>query len=83
MRAEYDFSGAIRGITAARYTQGTNMVVIDPEVLDVFPDSLSVNEALRALAPVLRRSRASKTHKKTQLAFNPGERHSNVAGSLH
>ena len=61
MRKEYDFSGAVRGVTAARYVQGTNVVVIDPEVLDVFPDALAVNEALRALAPVLRERRGSKT----------------------
>jgi len=59
MRKEYDFSGAVRGITATRYAQGANVVVIDPDVLDVFPDSLAVNEALRALAPVLRRQRAA------------------------
>ena len=57
MRKEYDFSGAIRGVTATRYAQGANVVVIDPEVMDVFPDALAVNEALRALAPVLRRQR--------------------------
>lgn len=54
MRPEYDFSDAVRGVTAARYARGTNVVVIDPEVLDVFPDGASVNDALRALAPVLR-----------------------------
>ena len=57
MRAEYDFSTAVRGVTAARYAKGANVVVIDPDVLDVFPDDDSVNEALRALAPVLRRRR--------------------------
>jgi hypothetical protein len=57
MRPEYDFSRAVRGITAARYVEGTNVVVIDPDVLDVFPDGQSVNEALRALAPVIRRGR--------------------------
>jgi hypothetical protein len=62
MRKEYDFSGAVRGVTATRYAQGANVVVIDPEVLDVFPDSFAVNEALRALAPVLRRQRAAMTH---------------------
>jgi len=67
MREEYDFSGAVRGVTAVRYTQGANVVVIDPEVLDVFPDALSVNEALRALAPVLRQRHRSKTHRKTRL----------------
>lgn len=55
MRPEYDFSGAVRGVTAARYAKGTNIVVVDPEVLDVFPNSGAVNEALRALAPILRR----------------------------
>jgi len=54
MRPEYDFSSAVRGVTAARYAQGANVVVIDPEVLDVFPDSTTVNRTLRALAPVLR-----------------------------
>ena len=54
MRPEYDFSRAVRGVTAARYAKGTNVVVVDPEVLDVFPNSVAVNETLRALAPVLR-----------------------------
>lgn len=57
LRAEYDFSRAVRGATVARYAEGTNVAVIDPEVLDVFPDGLSVNEALKTLAPVLRRRR--------------------------
>ena len=57
MRPEYDFSKAVRGVTAARYAAGANVVVIDPGVLDVFPDGERVNEALRALAPVLRQQR--------------------------
>jgi hypothetical protein len=57
LRPEYDFSRAVRGATAARYAEGANIVVVDPEVLDVFPDGASVNEALRALAPVIRRGR--------------------------
>jgi hypothetical protein len=59
MRPEYDFSAAVRGVTAARYAQGANIVVVDPEVLDVFPDGATVNEALRALAPVLRHRRTA------------------------
>jgi hypothetical protein len=55
LRSEYDFSGAIRGATAARYAKGANLVVVDPELLDVFPDGTTANEALPALAPVLRR----------------------------
>jgi hypothetical protein len=68
MRKEHDFSGAARGGTATRYFQGANVVVIDPEVLDVFPDALAVNEALCALAPVLRRQRDSRAQRKTRLA---------------
>lgn len=57
MRREYDFSKAVRGVTAARYAEGANVIVVDPEVLDVFPDGTAVNEALRALAPVIRKQR--------------------------
>lgn len=57
MRPEYDFSGGVRGVTAARYARGANVVVVDPDVLDVFPDGNSVNETLRALAPVIRQQR--------------------------
>ena len=64
MRPEYDFSGAARGRTAARCAEGANVVVVGHDVLDVFPDSAAVNEALRALAPVIRRQR--KLRKKTQ-----------------
>lgn len=64
MRPEYDFSGAVRGNTAARYAKGANVVVVDPELLDVFPDGVAVNEALRALAPVLRRRQPGRKRKK-------------------
>lgn len=64
MRPEYDFSAAVRGVTAARYAEGANIAVIDPEVLDVFPDGTAVNQALRALAPVLRRQRHPTTKRR-------------------
>jgi hypothetical protein len=47
---EYDFSSSIRGKYASRYHRGTNIVVLDPDVAKVFPDSRSVNKALRELA---------------------------------
>jgi len=65
MRPEYDFSHAVRGVTAARYAQGANVVVIDPAVLDVFPNGTSVNEALRALAPVIRQKRRTVTRRRS------------------
>ena len=54
MRDEYDFTGAVRGKYAARVAQGTNIVKLDPDVAKVFPDSASVNEALRLLAKLAR-----------------------------
>ena len=57
LQPEYDFSKAVRGATAKRYAEGTNVVVIPPDILDVFPDAATVAEALRALAPVMRHQR--------------------------
>jgi len=54
MRDEYDFTNAVRGKYAARVAQGTNIVKLDPDVAKVFPDSASVNEALRLLAKLAR-----------------------------
>ena len=65
MRREYDFSQASRGVTAEKYAQGSNIAVIDPDVLDVFPDGATVNQALRALAPVLRQRRGAATKRKS------------------
>ena len=50
MRQEYDFPKAVRGVTAARYAQGTNLVFLDPDVAELFPDSRAVNEAFRSTA---------------------------------
>jgi len=49
MRPEYDFSGAVRGKYYERYRAGTNVVVLDSDVAQVFPTSQAVNEALRVL----------------------------------
>ena len=41
-------------ISKNSFEKGNNVVVIAPDVSDIFPDSESVNEALRALATVIR-----------------------------
>lgn len=56
MRPEYDFSKAVRGVTAARYAEGTNVVLLDPDVAELFPDSRAANEALRTIARLMRTS---------------------------
>jgi hypothetical protein len=55
MRDEYDFSGGIRGKYAARFSEGSNVVVLDPDVANLFKDSASVNDALRTLAEIAQR----------------------------
>jgi hypothetical protein len=51
---EYDFSGAVRGKYYERYQQGTNVVLLDPDVAQTFKDSESVNRALRLLVNLAR-----------------------------
>ena len=58
---EYDFSSAKRANYAARYAEGTNVVVLDPDVAEVFRDSRSVNEALRALVENMREKPSADT----------------------
>lgn len=56
MLEEYDFSGGVRGKYAARFASGSHVVVIDPDVAQVFSDSESVNRALRALVGIIQES---------------------------
>jgi hypothetical protein len=42
MKAEYDFSGCVRGKYAGKFRLGTNVVWIDPELTEGFPGSKSV-----------------------------------------
>lgn len=53
LRPEYDLSklkGGVRGKYYRQATAGTNLVLIEPELTEVFPDTESVNRALRLLA---------------------------------
>ncbi|MEX2547832.1 MAG: hypothetical protein WD830_08600 [Chloroflexota bacterium] len=58
MRAEYDFStGGVVGKYYERYQQGTNVVLLDPDLLEEFPDSESVNQTLRRVLRERRKRR--------------------------
>jgi len=65
MRPEYDFSKAVRGVTAARYAEGTNVVLLDPDVAKIFPDTRAVNEALRTIVRVTRTTLRQRARKRT------------------
>jgi len=55
MLEEYDFSKGVQGKYAKSYAEGTNVVIIEPDVAKVFPDHDSVNQALRSLVEIIRR----------------------------
>jgi hypothetical protein len=53
LRPEYSaelIESGERGKYAKRYREGTNIVLIDPDLQKLFPDSESVNRALRKYA---------------------------------
>ena len=55
LRPEYDLSklkGGVRGKHARRYSAGTNLVLLSPDVAKYFPDERAVNAALRSLVGV-------------------------------
>ena len=50
LRDEYPenpIRSGVRGKYTARYREGTNIVLIDPDLRELFPNSESVNRALR------------------------------------
>jgi hypothetical protein len=76
MRSHYDFSVGIRGKYVGRYAEGTNVVVLDPDVARLFPNGEAVNETLRAVAQIVqiqerRRRRADKNTERTRKTRRP------------
>lgn len=58
LRPEYDFSamsGGVRGKYVRQYREGTNLVLLAPDVAEVFRDNASVNDALRSLIGIARK----------------------------
>jgi hypothetical protein len=68
MRAEYDFSKGVRGKYHKRLLkEGSNVVVLEPDVAKAFPDSASVNEALRVVI------KAGQARRLTTRSSGPGK----------
>lgn len=57
MRNHYDFSTGVRGKYAARFREGTNLILLEPDVARAFPDSKAVNQTLRTLLDAAPRKR--------------------------
>ena len=69
---EYDFTGAVRGKYYERYHQGTNVVLLDPDVAEVFRDSAAVNDALRTLVSVAE-AKVTSLHPGTERQSRPNK----------
>ncbi len=61
MLEEYDFTGGVRGKYVERLANRKNVIVLEPDVAEVFTDSESVNQALRGLLPIIQKQ-AKKVH---------------------
>lgn len=65
MRKGYDLSSLRPNKYAKKFAEGANIVVIDPDLTELFPDSESVNAALHALASVFPKAKRGRKRKKT------------------
>ncbi len=54
---EYDFSAGVRGKYARRYAEGTNLVLLEPDIAKAFPTAKAVNSSLRTLISKVARRR--------------------------
>ena len=69
LRSEYDFAqmeGSVRGKYVERYRNGTNLVLLEPDVAQAFPNDEAVNEALRLLIQVAQRQQSNTTVPQTE-----------------
>lgn len=60
LEPEYDFTEAVRGRYYERYQEGSNVVLLDPDVAQVFRDSEAVNRALRLLLDIFQQEVAQR-----------------------
>lgn len=56
MLDDYDFSQGVRGKYVQRFAQGSNVIVLSPDLVEMFPDSEAVNNALRLLVDIANKS---------------------------
>jgi hypothetical protein len=69
LRSEYDFTqmkGGVKGKYVERYRAGTNLVLLDPDVAQAFPNDMAVNDALRMLIQVAQRQQSKNAVQQTE-----------------
>lgn len=62
MLDEYDFTNGVRGKYVDRLLSRKNVIVLEPDVAEIFTDSESVNQALRGLLPVIQKQAEKVQH---------------------
>ena len=71
MLPEYDFRGGVRGRYARDYGRNRNLRILAPDLLTTFPDSESVNEAVRTLVRLAAASQAVQVKRSARTATAP------------
>ncbi|MFB8788103.1 MAG: hypothetical protein U7123_04480 [Potamolinea sp.] len=69
LRPEYNFAqmqGGVRGKYVERYRTGTNLVLLDPDVAQAFPNDQAVNDALRLLIQIAQRQQSNTVVQRTE-----------------
>jgi hypothetical protein len=69
LRPEYqrsDFPALVRGKYVERLRKSSNVIVLEPEVASLFPNSAAVNAALRSLVEIARRAGSSRPGSRTK-----------------
>lgn len=56
----YDFAGGVRGKDADRVRKNSNFVLLEPGAHEMFPDSASVNRALRAVGELVKTAKVKR-----------------------
>jgi hypothetical protein len=70
MRAEYrreDLGKGVRGKHFAAYQQGSNLILLKPELAKIFPDADAVNAALESLVGIAKAATARPARKSSSL----------------
>ncbi|ABA20389.1 hypothetical protein Ava_0765 [Trichormus variabilis ATCC 29413] len=69
LRPEYDFAQmqeGVKGKYVERYRTQTNLVRLDPDVAQAFPNDEAVNNALRLLIQIAQRQKPNNTVQQTE-----------------
>jgi hypothetical protein len=64
MLSAYDFSKGVRGKYARRYGEGSNVVVLPPDLARAFPTTEAVHEALRGLVSLAQKATSKSARKR-------------------